>query len=278
VRTEGTRKASEPKAAASEGEIMTFPIFVKNLTGKTLTLHVSPNATFDEVKAMISDREGIPPDQQRLLCRGEQPEDHRTLSYYNIRSGSILHLVLRLRGDGMSVHFIGSNMLDPQFNYDFTKVKDRFNFKRGGHIYGRPCGWKRYALKVLDRYGDNKWLGSDAISEDVWPVSYHGTGLRNANSMAEDGYQLNNGKRFTHGPGIYSTPNIKIAEKYATVFSYRGVEYKMVFQNRVNPEGLEKVTDGNNEYWITPNQENIRPYGVCIRRQGWGRGCGCGIF
>ena len=100
-------------------------------------------------------------------------------------------------------------------------------------------------------------------------VSYHGTAKHNCKSIAEEGYLLCKSYNFAFGHGIYSTPDINVALDYATKFDYEGNNYRVVIQNRVNPNNLIRISKqqtGVGEYWICPNETDLRPYGFCIKK------------
>ncbi|CAF3920245.1 unnamed protein product [Rotaria sp. Silwood1] len=240
---------------------------IKGLTGKLITLKMIPNKAMDEVQTQSQDAGDILVERQHLMFTGEQLENDRTLAYYKIPKESTIQLVLPLQSEHVAI--LDPSTIDPIYDYDFTNIKDtNKRFTRGGIKYVRPCGWKRYAIKVSDKYEDLRWLGQ-TNGPGEWPVSYHGTGKNEANTIAMDGFYLSKGKKFAFGHGVYSTPDINVATKYAKKFSFKGKNYLVLLQNRVNPTTLVKISadrTGVGEYWASPSYEDIRAYGICIRK------------
>jgi ubiquitin C len=109
-------------------------IFLKTLTGRTMTLNVEANDTIEEVKRRITEKEGIPVGEQRLIFGGKNLESERTIADYNIQNESTIHLILRLRG-GMQVFvktLTGRTMtIDVEATDSITSIKEKITNKEG---------------------------------------------------------------------------------------------------------------------------------------------------
>lgn len=158
---------------------------------------------------------------------------------------------------------IPTEFFDPRYDCDFRSGWDQDGGYRGRFKYTRPIGGFRMALYV--QYNDNgTWFAAD---QSGWPVSYHGTAKGVPPSILKHGFKVGPGAAF--GPGIYSSPSPDVAKSYATPFSHRDKQYKLVFQNRINPVKLKVVVDTpGQEYWLIPQDEldktDLRPYGIVI--------------
>ena len=105
---------------------------------------------------------------------------------------SILHIVWC--GGKPPQPAFNTDELDPAFDHGFNSVEDDGRrYMRGGFQYKRPYGWKKIAIKVLGKYGDDTWLGRDRIRTEEapgeWPVSYHGTNMKGTQLILKEGYK-----------------------------------------------------------------------------------------
>lgn len=246
-------------------------VYVKMLTGKTMEINVPVDATVQHLKGAIEEKEHFSVEQQRLIYSSAPLDNDKTLAHYEIHSESTVMLVITSRSGASPLYYIDTSLLDPGYNYDFTGQKDDgTKLMRGGHRFYRPYGWKKIALKVLNRYSDNVWLGPNGLRKDdapgEWPVSYHGSGTNEEakETIAQHGSRQSKGKGLVYERGIFMAPDIAVAAKYANTFEHGGRKYRMVLQNRVNPQGL-KMIGGDEEYWVQPKPDFVRPYGICIQ-------------
>ncbi|CAG8698221.1 16177_t:CDS:1 [Funneliformis mosseae] len=253
------------KSALNDPSKGSIQIFVKTLSGESRAMFVSSQSTVLELKRVIQEKLGYKITQMRLELACKPLEDDKPLTSYGVKQGDNICILFRLLG-GLGFYVIKENLLDRKYDRDYTNIKNEGKiYIRGKLTYNKPYGWKRIALNVLGKYGsDNKWLGCVGDSSEEWSVSYHGTKKDVVDSIAINGYLLSKGLRFAYGKGIYSSPKIEVAEEYAAQFVHAGAEYKFVFQNRVNPAGLIKFD--NVDYWLTPDEKNIRPYGLCVKK------------
>ena len=206
-------------------------------------------------------------DVQKQLAQGKtvRPLEIKDVFYGQLSTSQIKD------EEQQPLYYIPDSAYDPKYDYDFTNYKgDDTRCVRGNYPYTRPAGWNRKAVSVIKKYEDDVWLGEggwrDESSRGEWPVSYHGTNINNVPNIVEGGYDTSKCKREAYGRGIYSTPDIKVAEGYATKFTYKGETLQCILQNRVNLKETKVHETPRGIYFVTPDVNYIRPYGVCLRK------------
>ena len=187
---------------------------------------------------------------------------------------------------------ISEELLDPKGN-NFGYGYEQYNFIRGGEKYDPPYEWYGYGLKVLNNYDNmnNDWLACDN-NPDEWAVAYHGVGgkngkfgtvFKNVKSIVKNNlipgirqmYEKEDNIRLWTifqgyrkcGRGVYLTPIIEEAEKYAETEYFLGKAFKLIMMCRVNPKKIREPDRGNeNPFWIlNGNSKEIRPYRILIK-------------
>ncbi|UJR06542.1 hypothetical protein I4U23_010825 [Adineta vaga] len=242
-------------------------IYAKLPSGNELRLNVDPNVTVEQVTNTVHNSGNVLTDQGRIVFAGKTLKDEKRLNEYGIQDRCTVHVLNRLQSGAQLV--LDPASMDPKYDYDFTNVNDNSEvFTRGSMKYVRLCGWKRFAINVTNKFENMVWLGN-GNQRGEWPVSFHGTGFHQTKTIAMDGFELTKGRQFSCEYGVYSTPDFEVAERYAVKFSYNNDQYLIVFQNRVNPNTLIKLSDnqiGVGEYWVNPTDKDVRPYGICIKK------------
>ena len=206
-------------------------------------------------------------DAQKQLAQGKTvtPLEIEDVFYGQLNTSQIMD------EEQQPLYYIPDSAYDPKYDCDFTNYKgDDTRCVRGNYPYTRPAGWNRKAISVIEKYEDDVWLGEggwrDESSPGEWPVSYHGTKINNVPSIVEGGYDTSKCRRQLYGPGIYSTPDLRVAENFAPSFTYKGETLQCILQNRVNLKKTKVHRTPGGIYLVTPDVNYIRPYGVCLRK------------
>jgi hypothetical protein len=224
-----------------------------------------------------------------LYIAGTQPNEDR-LKNLKIESGFIDYTLKGL----VEACRLSPSMFDNKYNV--TNGEWSINKKSGPPEqlidYDPLIGYIGYGLNIQKLYGDtnNKWLGMDN-SEGEWNIAYHGTSYKYVKSILENGFGAGNGQYYENdnninklsnppfekcGKGVYCTPKIKEAEKYAQTIKIGNFNYKLILMCRVNPYKY-RIAQSYPDYWIVSGDplkqgnikkydDEIRPYRILLKK------------
>ncbi|CAD7702619.1 unnamed protein product [Ostreobium quekettii] len=256
----------QPPVAAPQ-----MSISVRDLAGNHVRVNAEAQRTVAEVKACAASALGGDPALQVLAVAGEILQEAMRLQDYGVAEGCTLCMAPWEGHAANAPLLLEPRFLAPQHDFDLTGVpNDGVALSRGGEAYVRPFGWRRHALAVDAKYSDTTWLDG-RMAAGQWPVGYHGTTLPAARAIVAQGFRLCMSRRATFGLGVYTTPDVDYAERYAEAFEHAGRRFKVVIQARVNPakrrrvERRDPATGAVANIWVNPNERDVRPYGVLVR-------------
>ena len=269
-----------PNKAASQHNEFTgsienrIELKVKTLTGKATTININPQNTISDLKKAVREANGLQNEGIKLLYHNKKVEDEASLTQSNIVNGATLFMIITMDTIVPSFYMNEKAFMDSRYDYQYGAA-DKNTFSRGNRRFIRPCGWTKKALMVLQKYENDAWLGvagrqSETLSAGgEWPVAYHGTKKDAVETFCKNGGVLKSqGRLYTHGNGIYTTPSPTLAEQQTDSFDFEGVKYKMIFMDRVCMDytaEYELSGVGGGSYFIT-SQEKVRPYCVLLKR------------
>ena len=189
---------------------------------------------------------------------------------------------------GMGAHYANINdkvheLFDFRYNEDW-RFAEKKTVKRGGEDFVTPVGYKGFGVRVLGKFdgGDNSWLRMDG-GEKEWAVAYHGTSIEGfqgilTGNMHVGPRQLHRGDACTRtgrtvGAGVYCTPHLDVARRYCSAVDVSMTDPNTgqreskrlvyIMQCRVRPKAIRQP-NGNSNYWVINNPEDIRPYKVLV--------------